>query len=48
MALGVSAYTETPFGADPADVIAYPLGINLSAQIGNFTTQANADVSVHR
>ena len=46
MALGVSAYTETPFGADPADVIAYPSGINLSAQTRNFVTQGNANVDV--
>jgi hypothetical protein len=46
MALGVSAYSETPFAADPADVIAYPSGINLSAQTGNFATQADANVDV--
>ena len=46
MALGVSAYSETPFAADPADVIAYPSGINLSAQTGNFATQGNANVDV--
>jgi hypothetical protein len=46
MALGVSAYSETPFAADPADVIAYPSGINLSAQTGNFVTQGNANVDV--
>jgi hypothetical protein len=46
MALGVSAYSETPFAADPSDVIAYPSGINLSAQTGNFVTQGNANVDV--
>ena len=46
MALGVTAYSEAPFGAEASDVIAYPLGTNVTSQIGNFTTQANADVSV--
>ena len=46
MALGVSAYSETPFGAEASDVIAYPSGIALTSQIENSTAQANADVSV--
>ena len=46
MALGVSAYSETPFGAEASDVIAYPSGIALTSQQGNSIAQANADVSV--
>jgi len=46
MALGVSAYSETPFGAEASDVIAYPSGIALTSQIENSTAQANADASV--
>jgi len=32
MALGVTAYSEAPFSAEPSNVIAYPLGIELTAQ----------------
>ena len=32
MALGVTAYTEAPFGAEASDVIVYPLGIELTTQ----------------
>ena len=32
MALGVTAYSEAPFSADNANVVAYPLGIELTAQ----------------
>ena len=46
MAFAINAYSETPFTSEPSDVIAYPLGTNVTSQIGNFTTQANADVSV--
>jgi hypothetical protein len=46
MAFAVNAYSETPFSAEPSDVIAYPLGTNVSSQTGNFTTQANAEVNV--
>ena len=32
MALGVSAYSETPFGAENSSVIVYPLGFQLTTQ----------------
>jgi hypothetical protein len=46
MAFAVNAYSETPFSAEPSDVIAYPLGTNVSSQTGNFATQADANVDV--
>ena len=46
MALGVSAYSETPFGAEASDVIAYPLGIQLTAQENSGIVSKDVDVSV--
>jgi hypothetical protein len=46
MAFAVSAYSETPFSAEPSDVTVIPIGLSLSTQTGNFITQANADASV--
>ena len=46
MALGVSAYSETPFGAEASDVIAYPLGIELTAQENSGIINIDVDVSV--
>jgi hypothetical protein len=46
MAFAVNAYSETPFSAEPSDIVIVPIGLSLSAQTGNFITQANADASV--
>jgi hypothetical protein len=46
MALGVTAYTEAPFGAEASDVIAYPLGIELTAQENSGIVNIDVDVSV--
>jgi len=46
MALGISAYSETPFGAEVSDVIAYPSGIELTAQENSGIINIDVDVSV--
>ena len=46
MALGVSAYSETPFGAEDSSVIVYPLGIELTAQENSGIINIDVDVSV--
>ena len=46
MALGVTAYSEAPFGAEPSDVIAYPSGIQLTAQENSGIVNIDVDVSV--
>jgi hypothetical protein len=47
MALGITAYSESPFGSvDTSNVIAYPLGIELTAQENTPSTTADANVSV--
>ena len=46
MALGVSAYSETPFGAEDSSVIVYPLGIQLTAQENSGIVVIDVDVSV--
>src|SRR5210317_711359 len=46
MALGVSAYSETPFGAEPNDVIAYPQGNVLTSTIGEESNTGTANVDV--
>jgi len=45
MALGVTAYTEAPFGAEASDVIAYPLGIELTTQENSGIVVIDVDVS---
>ena len=39
MAFAVNAYSETPFSAEPSDIVIVPIGLSLSAQTGNFITQ---------
>jgi hypothetical protein len=46
MALGVTAYSEAPFSAEPSNVIAYPLGIELTAQENTGIVIGDANVSV--
>ena len=46
MALGVSAYSETPFGAEASDVIAYPLGIEMTMQENAPAVTGDANVPV--
>ena len=46
MALGVSAYSETPFGAEASDVIVYPSGIELTAQENSGIVNIDVEVSV--
>ena len=46
MALGISAYSETPFGAEDSSVIVYPLGIQLTAQENSGIINIDVDVSV--
>ena len=46
MALGVTAYSEAPFGAEASDVIVYPLGIELTAQENSGIINIDVDVSV--
>ena len=46
MALGVTAYTEAPFGAEASDVIAYPLGIELTTQENSGIVIGDANVPV--
>jgi hypothetical protein len=46
MALGVTAYTEAPFGAEASDVIVYPLGIELTTQENSNIVIGDANVPV--
>jgi hypothetical protein len=46
MALGVTAYSEAPFSAEPSNVIAYPLGIELTAQENTGIVIGDANVPV--
>ena len=47
MALGVTAYSEVPFGAEATgDIIVYPLGIQLTAQENSGIVVIDVDVSV--
>jgi hypothetical protein len=46
MALGVTAYSEAPFGAEASDVIAYPLGIELTAQENSGIINIDVNVPV--
>jgi hypothetical protein len=46
MALGVTAYTEAPFGAEASDVIVYPLGIELTTQQNSNIIIGDANVPV--
>jgi len=46
MALGISAYSETPFGAEDSSVIVYPLGIELTTQENSGIVNIDVDVSV--
>ena len=46
MALGITAYSEAPFGSAESNVIAYPLGIELTAQENTPSTTGDANVSV--
>ena len=46
MALGVTAYSEAPFSADNANVVAYPSGIELTAQENSGIVNIDVDVSV--
>jgi len=45
MALGVTAYSEAPFSAEPSNVIAYPLGIELTAQENSIITVGDVVIS---
>ena len=46
MALGVTAYSEAPFSAEPSNVIAYPLGIELTVQENTGIVIGDANVPV--
>ena len=46
MALGVTAYSEAPFSAEPSNVIAYPSGIELTVQENSGIVNIDVDVSV--
>ncbi len=46
MALGVTAYSEAPFSAEPSNVIAYPLGIELTTQENTGIVIGDANVPV--
>jgi len=46
MALGVSAYSEAAFSAEPNDVIAFATGIALTGSIGNEATTGDNNVTV--
>jgi hypothetical protein len=46
MALGVTAYSEAPFGAEASDVIAYPSGIELTAQENSGIINVDVNVPV--
>jgi hypothetical protein len=46
MALGVTAYSEAPFGAEASDVIAYPQGNTITFSIGEESNTGTANVDV--
>jgi hypothetical protein len=46
MALGVTAYSEAPFGAEASDVIVYPLGIELTTQENSGIINIDVNVPV--
>ena len=46
MALGVTAYSEAPFSAEPSNVVVYVTGIELTAQENTGTVIGDANVSV--
>jgi|TARA_R100001460_G_scaffold78210_1_gene119147 hypothetical protein len=46
MAFAVSSYSETPFGADPSNVIAYPQGSQLTSSLGANSTEGDNNVDV--
>ena len=46
MALGLTAYSEAPFGAEESSVIVYPLGIELTTQENSGIVNIDVDVSV--
>ena len=46
MALGVSAYSEAAFSAEPNDIIVHPTGIALTSTMGEESNVADANVSV--
>ena len=46
MALGVTAYSEAPFSAEPSNVIAYATGIELTAQENSGIVNIDVGVSV--
>ena len=46
MALGVSAYSEAAFSAEPNDIVVHPTGIALTSTIGEESNVADANVSV--
>ena len=46
MALGVSAYSEAAFSAEPNDIVVHPTGIALTSTMGEESNVADANVSV--
>ena len=46
MAFAVSSYSETPFGADPSNVIAYPQGSQLTTSVGASGTEGDNNIEV--
>jgi len=46
MAFAVSSFSQTPFGAEPSDVIAFATGSQLSTSIGSNSTEGDNNVSV--
>lgn len=46
MAFAVSSYSETPFGADPSNVIAYPQGSQLTTSVGASGTEGDNNIAV--
>ena len=46
MALGVSAYSEAAFSAEPNDIVVHPTGIALTSTMGEESNVADANVTV--
>jgi len=46
MAFAVSSYSETPFGADPSNVIAYPQGSQLTSSVGASETEGDNNIEL--
>ena len=46
MAFAVSSYSETPFGADPSNVIAYPQGSQLTSSVGASGTEGDNNIEL--